>query len=54
MGRVPFVGGHSVQISNGYVDNMMTLYRLRRPSRRPPDYTQYMFSMGRRTDIQYM
>jgi hypothetical protein len=31
--------GHSVQISDGYVDNMMTLYRLRRPSRRPPDYT---------------
>jgi hypothetical protein len=32
-------GGHSVQISDGYVDNMMTLYRLRRPSGRPPDDT---------------
>jgi len=32
-------GGHSVQISDGYVDNMMTLYRLRRPSKRPLDYT---------------
>ena len=31
--------GHSVQISDGYVDNMMTLYRLRCPSGRPPDYT---------------
>jgi hypothetical protein len=31
--------GHSVQISDGYVDNMMTLYRLRRPSGRPPDDT---------------
>jgi Retrotransposon gag protein len=32
-------GGNSVQISDGYVDNMMTLYRLRRPSGRPPDDT---------------
>jgi hypothetical protein len=32
-------GGHSVQISDGYVDNMMTLYRLRHPSGRPPDDT---------------
>jgi len=35
-GGFPLVG-HSVQISDGYVDNMMTLYRLRRPSGRPPD-----------------
>jgi len=35
----PAYGGHSVQISDGYVDNMMTLYRLRRPSGRPPDDT---------------
>ena len=28
---------HSVRISVRYVDNMMTLYRLRRPSGRPPD-----------------
>jgi hypothetical protein len=30
---------HSVQISVRYVDNMMTLYCLRRPSGRPPDDT---------------
>ena len=32
-------GGHSVQISDGYVDNMMTLYRLRHPSGRLLNYT---------------
>jgi hypothetical protein len=32
-------GGHSVQISDGYVDNMMTLYHLRHPSGHPPDDT---------------
>jgi hypothetical protein len=31
--------GHSVRISDGYVDNMMTLYRLRRPSGHPLDDT---------------
>jgi hypothetical protein len=30
--------GHSVQISDTNVDNMMTLCRLRCPSGRPPDY----------------
>ena len=30
---------HSVQISIRYVDNMMTLYRLRHPSGRLPDDT---------------
>jgi hypothetical protein len=30
---------HSVLISDSYVDYMMTLYRLRRPSGCPPDYT---------------
>ena len=36
---VPFIQGHSVQISDGCVDNMMTLYRLRCPSGCPPDDT---------------
>ena len=30
---------HSVQISIRYADNIVTLYRLRRPSGRPADYT---------------
>ena len=30
---------HSVQISLRYADNIVTLYRLRRPSGRPADYT---------------
>jgi hypothetical protein len=33
--------GHSVQICVRYTDNMMTLYRLRRLSGRPADYTLY-------------
>jgi hypothetical protein len=40
------IRGHSVQISDGYVDNMMTLYRLRRPSGRPPDYTLCIIQVG--------
>ena len=32
-------GAPSVQISIRYADNIVTLYRLRRPSRRPVDYT---------------
>ena len=50
----PEIGEHSVQISDGYVDNMMTLYCLRRPSGRPPDDTKYMSNMGWRNDIQYV
>ena len=34
--RIPH---HSVQISIRYADNIVTLYRLRRPSGRPADYT---------------
>ena len=32
-------GAPSVQISIRYADNIVTLYRLRRPSGRPADYT---------------
>ena len=32
-------GGHSVQISDGDIDNIVTLYRLRRASGRPADDT---------------
>jgi hypothetical protein len=34
---------HSVPIYDRYVDNVMTLYRLRRRSGHPPDYTMYMY-----------
>ena len=49
-----WVSHHSVRISDRYVDNTMTLYRLRRPSGRPPDYTLYLYYTGRRNDIQYV
>jgi hypothetical protein len=45
-------GGHSVQIHDRDVDNIMTLYRLRRASGRPPDCTQYMCYTGRPNSIQ--
>ena len=48
------IQGPSVQICDRYADNTMTLYRLRRPSGCPPDYTQYMYNTGQRNDIQYM
>ena len=32
-------GGHSVQISDSDIDNIVTLYRLRRASGRPADDT---------------
>ena len=43
---------HLVQIYDRYVDNIMTLYRLRRPSGRPPDCTQYMCYIGQLNGIQ--
>ena len=43
---------HSVQIHDRYVDNIMTLYRLRRASGRPPDCTQYMCYTARPNSIQ--
>ena len=42
---------HSVQIHINCVDYIVTLYRLRRPSGRPPDYTTYTRHRGRRTNI---
>ena len=42
---------HSVQIHINCVDYIVTLYRLRRPSGRPPDYTTYSRHRGRRTNI---
>ena len=39
--------GHSVQISDSDIDNIVTLYRLRRASRRPADVTWYMCYTGR-------
>ena len=33
------IRGHSVQISDGDIDNIVTLYRLRRASGRPADDT---------------
>ena len=41
----------SVQIYLSCVDYIVTLYRLRRPSGRPPDYTTYTRHKGRRTNI---
>ena len=40
------LGGHSVQISNSDIDNIVTLYRLRRASGRPADVTWYMCYTG--------
>ena len=45
---------HSVRISDRYVDNTLTLYRLRRHSGRLADYTLYLCYTGRRNDIQYV
>jgi hypothetical protein len=45
---------HSVLISDSYVDNMMTLYCLRRQNGRPPNYIWYMYYTGRQKGIQYM
>ena len=44
---------HSVPIPDRYVDNTMTLYRLRRPSGRPPDNTKYMYYTRRRINTEY-
>ena len=44
-------GAPSVQIYLSCVDYIVTLYRLRRPSGRPPDYTTYTRHKGRRTNI---
>ena len=44
----------SVKISDRYGDNTLTLYRLRRPSGRPADYTLYLCYTGQRNDIQYV
>ena len=43
-------GGHSVQISDSDIDNIVTLYRLRRASGRPADVTWYMCYTGRPND----
>jgi hypothetical protein len=51
---VDVIGAHSVQISDSYVDYMMTLYRLRRRNGRPPDGIWYMYYTGRRNGIQYV
>jgi len=44
--------GHSVQIHVRYVDNTMTLYRLRRLSGRPADYTLYPMETGQPDNIE--
>ena len=43
-------GGHSVQISDSDIDNIVTLYCLRRASGRPADVTWYMCYTGRPND----
>jgi hypothetical protein len=43
-----------IQISDSYVDYMMTLYCLRRWNGRPPDDIWYMYYTGRRKGIQYV
>ena len=43
-------GGHSVQISDSDIDNIVTLYRLRLASGRPADVTWYMCYTGRPND----
>ena len=43
-------GGHSVQISDSDIDNIVTLYRLRHASGRPADVTWYMCYTGRPND----
>ena len=45
------LGAPSVQIYLSCVDYIVTLYCLRRPSGRPPDYTTYTRHKGRRTNI---
>jgi hypothetical protein len=47
-------GAHSVQISDSYVDYMMTLYRLRHQNGRPPNGIWYMYYTGRWKGIQYV
>ena len=42
--------GHSVQISDSDINNIVTLYRLRRASGRPADVTWYMCYTGRPND----
>jgi len=44
--------GHSVQIHDRYVDNIMTLNHLRCASGRPPNCTQYMCYTDRLNSIQ--
>jgi hypothetical protein len=57
LGLLAEVGGgggshHSVQISDSNIDNMKTLYRLRRLSGRPLDYTLYTMKTGQPDNIQ--
>jgi hypothetical protein len=57
LGAKPQRGGgahHSVPIYDRYVDNVMTLYRLRRRSGHSPDYTMYMYHTHSRINTKYL
>ena len=50
LSRAEAAGGHSVQISDSDINNIVTLYRLRRASGRSADVTWYMCYTGRPND----